>query len=234
MLTVSTYAGSVDKVNIATIMGYGCDVDETQPAAGGTRALLVEAAASLLAEGGPEAVTLRAVGARTGLSRSAAYRHFADKDELLAGAAAEGFRTLTARLREAHARGRTPRTRLGRMIDAYCAFALAEPAHYDLMLGPAARKDHPEVQEAALEALGMLVEAVADLQAAGDLPPGDPLRHAGLLWATAHGGVQLALVGIAGPAKGLDAPAVLTRRALDLLAAQAGAPSGSVRHVRNK
>ena len=51
--------------------------------AAATRQSLLEAAAELLDAGGPEAVTLREVGARTGVSRSAPYRHFADKDTLL-------------------------------------------------------------------------------------------------------------------------------------------------------
>jgi AcrR family transcriptional regulator len=51
--------------------------------AAATRASLLEAAGALLDAGGPEAVTLREVGARTGVSRSAPYRHFADKEALL-------------------------------------------------------------------------------------------------------------------------------------------------------
>jgi AcrR family transcriptional regulator len=51
--------------------------------AAATRQSLLEAAGALLDAGGPEAVTLREVGARTGVSRSAPYRHFADKEALL-------------------------------------------------------------------------------------------------------------------------------------------------------
>ena len=51
--------------------------------AAATRRSLLEAAGALLDAGGPEAVTLREVGARTGVSRSAPYRHFADKEALL-------------------------------------------------------------------------------------------------------------------------------------------------------
>ena len=51
--------------------------------AAATRRSLLEAASELLDAGGPEAVTLREVGARTGVSRSAPYRHFADKEALL-------------------------------------------------------------------------------------------------------------------------------------------------------
>jgi AcrR family transcriptional regulator len=51
--------------------------------AAATRQSLLEAAGALLDAGGPEAVTLREIGARTGVSRSAPYRHFADKETLL-------------------------------------------------------------------------------------------------------------------------------------------------------
>jgi AcrR family transcriptional regulator len=58
-------------------------VGKRSDAAAATRQSLLDAAGALLDEGGPEAVTLREVGARTGVSRSAPYRHFADKDTLL-------------------------------------------------------------------------------------------------------------------------------------------------------
>ena len=58
-------------------------VGKRSETAAATRQSLLDAAGVLLDEGGPEAVTLREVGARTGVSRSAPYRHFADKDTLL-------------------------------------------------------------------------------------------------------------------------------------------------------
>ena len=62
--------------------------------AAATRQSLLEAACALLDAGGPEAVTLREVGARTGVSRSAPYRHFADKDALLTALATNAVREL--------------------------------------------------------------------------------------------------------------------------------------------
>ncbi|HET6860934.1 MAG TPA: TetR/AcrR family transcriptional regulator [Streptomyces sp.] len=56
-----------------------------------TRRALLDAAAALLDLGGPEAVTLREVGARAGVSRGAPYRHFADKDSLLTAVATESW-----------------------------------------------------------------------------------------------------------------------------------------------
>src|SRR5215211_2917147 len=61
------------------------------------RALLDEALATIRAEG-VDAVTLREIGARLGVSRTALYRHFADKRALLTAVATEGFRTLCQQL----------------------------------------------------------------------------------------------------------------------------------------
>lgn len=57
-----------------------------------TRVALLEAASALLDAGGPEAVTLREVGARAGVSRTAPYRHFADKESLLTELATDAWR----------------------------------------------------------------------------------------------------------------------------------------------
>jgi AcrR family transcriptional regulator len=65
-------------------------MSRTESAAATRRALLDEAAA-LLDSGGPDAVTLREVGARAGLSRGAPYRHFAEKESLLTAIAAESW-----------------------------------------------------------------------------------------------------------------------------------------------
>src|SRR5262245_45006102 len=71
------------------------------------RALLQEALRTIHANG-VQALTLRAVGQQLGVSRTALYRHFADKSALLAAVAGEGFRTLREDLEEAwsrHGRG---------------------------------------------------------------------------------------------------------------------------------
>jgi AcrR family transcriptional regulator len=68
-------------------------MNRNESAAATRRALLAEAAV-LLDSGGPDAVTLREVGARAGVSRGAPYRHFADKESLLTAVAAEGWERL--------------------------------------------------------------------------------------------------------------------------------------------
>ncbi|RYZ27181.1 MAG: TetR/AcrR family transcriptional regulator, partial [Propionibacteriaceae bacterium] len=68
--------------------------------AAATGRALLEAASGLLDEGGPDAVTLRAVGSKAGVSRGAPNGHFADKDDLLAALAIRGWAQLAADLVE--------------------------------------------------------------------------------------------------------------------------------------
>ncbi|MDQ3996358.1 MAG: TetR/AcrR family transcriptional regulator, partial [Gemmatimonadota bacterium] len=68
---------------------------------GDLRRALVDAAIPLLRDGGPEALTLRAVARAAGVSQTAPYRHFADRAELVAAVAESGFRRLHARLVDA-------------------------------------------------------------------------------------------------------------------------------------
>lgn len=77
-------------------------------AAAATRRTLLDDAAALLDSGGPDAVTLREVGARAGLSRGAPYRHFANKESLLTAVAAEGWERIGDRMHALRTDSRLP------------------------------------------------------------------------------------------------------------------------------
>src|SRR5215207_8973688 len=98
------------------------------------RALIQEAVRTIQLEG-IEEVTLRAVGKRLGVSRTALYRHFSDKQALLAAVGREGFITLRDALTDAwerHGRGRPGFEAMG---IAYVRFAVTHPSHYRVMFG---------------------------------------------------------------------------------------------------
>jgi AcrR family transcriptional regulator len=158
-----------------------------------TRDALVEAAAGLLEEGGVSAVTLREVGRRAGVSHNAPYKHFTDKEDLLAAVAARDLRRSSSSSR----RARTNRTGLDvvtAMLRGYIRNALAHPELFKLTYGPW-RVGSPELAAAADVARSSFVEAVTAAQDDGDLPRGDPERLTALLLALAHGASDLALAG---------------------------------------
>ena len=171
---------------------------------GALRAALLDAATALLASDGVDAVTMRALAERTGVSRTAPYRHFANKDALLEAVAAEGFATLQALLHRftSSAPAATSRTserdHFAEMGAAYVRFADAHPAHYRLMYGrdALARSAHPDLHDAAEAAYAELVRMVADAQARGTVrSDAPPEQHAYIAWGLVHGLASLLVDG---------------------------------------
>ncbi len=156
---------------------------------GDLRAALLEAAREVLAKEGVEALTLREVARRAGVTHAAPYRHFADKEALLAAVATEGYLALTQSM-EAHVKPKKdPVQRLLAAGAGYVAFALAHPAHYRLMFGPGIQdfEAHPPLKAASDAAFGYLVERISQAQAAGGTRQGDTLGYAAAAWSMSHG-----------------------------------------------
>lgn len=157
---------------------------------GHLRAALIAAARALLDEGGPAAVGLREAARRVGVSPTATYRHFRDKDALLAAVAAEGFHDFAAALAEA-GRGAEPLSAMGA---AYVDFALARPGMFRLMFSPlmGQRALYPELHAASDEAFAVLRRGVQSRAAeSGDLDAG-----AIAAWSLVHGLSHLILDGV--------------------------------------
>ena len=160
------------------------------------RALLDEALATIRADG-VDGVTLREIGARLGVSRTALYRHFADKRALLTAVATEGFRTLREQLVTAWEAGGRGDAAFRSMGAAYVRFAVANPAHYRVMFGGFV---DPEVQDPGLAAeadgaFQALVDALATLQHDAVVRDDDTVLMARHVWALVHG---VAMLGIDG------------------------------------
>ena len=177
------------------------------------RALLLEAVRTIHAEGAA-ALTLRGVGDRLGVSRTALYRHFADKQALLDEVAAEGFRMLRAALQEAWGRG--GRAGFDAMGIAYVHFArgasVALPR--DVRRPRREARGPPADAEGADEsadAFQVLVDAIVAEQAAGRVRREDPQALALYIWAMVHGVAMLALDGLLPPP---TTPDVLARLAI--------------------
>lgn len=213
---------------------------------GDLRQALLQAGADLLEERGTDDISLRELARRAGVSHNAPYRHFPDRDALLDALAAEGFRSLDARMRATTAA--TPADRLAALGQAYVAAALERPGRFALMFrvtpSPAA---FPETAAAAPMLMRTFREAVAAV--AGD--PTDAVASA-TAWAAVHGLAHLLLQGhlgaatqarrATGPDAGAaDLVAAVTQRLASTLgserhdaAAAAPPPSGSPRDRRTR
>jgi AcrR family transcriptional regulator len=153
---------------------------------GDLRAALLRAAGDLLENQGIAALSLREAARRAGVSHNAPYRHFPDREALLAALAAESFAMLAERLR---AGGRE-------MGQAYVEFALEHPQRFRLMFGglvPSAT--HPELREQGRRAYELLESSFKEL--------GDDARFAAAAaWSLVHGLAHLLLDGHFSQAQG--------------------------------
>lgn len=188
---------------------------------GDLRRALLDAASGVLARDGAGALTLRGLASAVGVSRTAPYRHFADKDALLEAVAAEGFERLQAAVHAARGAGADTPEAFVRLAQTYVGFALEHPAHYRLMYGREAisRRQRPALQTAADALYDELVAALTEAQAAGVVREGAPGPLASVAWAQVHGLAMLLVEGqMEAPADTMALAALSARSLLDGLA----------------
>jgi len=160
---------------------------------GDLRDALIKAALSEAEQGGPEAISIKALAKRLGVSQPAPYRHFADREALLAAVTAEAFRQFTAMLRDAIAKP-SRRSKLSRLAQATLEFGLRRTGIYRLMFASrtmSCAAEGSELHAAAGETFALVLEAL-ESPAVGHLRE----RHALKIWAALHGIVMLAEQGM--------------------------------------
>ncbi len=150
----------------------------------------MRAALDLIAEKGPGGFTFAEAARSAGVSPAAPYRHFRDRDELLASVALRGFGQFETALSTAWDNGRPhPFTAFERLGRAYLAFARTEPAYYSAMFEAGVPLDaNPELRDAGDRAFAVLRTAAEALIAAIPLKARPPALMLALhVWALAHG-----------------------------------------------
>lgn len=135
--------------------------------------------------GGTGRLTLREAARRAAVSHSAPYRHFADKEAILAAVAADGFAQLSAWLRASRAGVSDDERRFIRTGLAYLRFARERRGYVAVMFGPEVAKSHtPELQQNANQAFTVLQEMATDV---GDLDGAEARRLGTVIWSFVHG-----------------------------------------------
>jgi AcrR family transcriptional regulator len=161
---------------------------------GNLREALIRAALELIARKGTAGFTFAEAARYAGVSPAAPYRHFRDRDELMASVALRGFEQFEAALARAWGGGRPDAfTALDRLGKAYLEFARAEPAFYSAMFeaGVPVAAD-PSLREAGERAFAVLrgaAEAISAAMPAATRPPA--LMVALHIWVMAHGVASL-------------------------------------------
>lgn len=161
---------------------------------GNLREALIKAALALIAEKGPAGFTFAEAARAAGVSPAAPYRHYRDRDALMADIAKRGFEEFEQKLSKAWSNGEPqPLKAFERLGRAYLDFARSEPAQYSAMfesgLSPIA---FPAVSLAADRAFGVLKDACAALIQTAPEGKRPPVMMVALhIWALSHGMASL-------------------------------------------
>ncbi len=170
---------------------------------GHLRAALIAAGLELAADGGPEALSLREVAKRSGVSPTAAYRHFANRDDLVMAVKAAVLARLGAALRAA-TRSRLPsgltdaeraRRRLIGIGQAYVEFATTNPGEYRVIFAEATFPSAAPSKESDESPYAILSEVLDQMAAAGAITPQRRENAELPMWALVHGLSSLIIEG---------------------------------------
>src|SRR6187551_489914 len=184
---------------------------------GNLKEALLQAALGLIAEKGPAGFTFADAARTAGVSAAAPYRHFRDRDDLLASIAQRGFEQFEAALASAWDDGRPDTvTAFMRVGKAYLAFARSEPAFYSAMFESGLPVDLSPALQAASERAFAVIRAAAERLAAlvpAGMPRPPAMMMALHIWSMSHGVASLF-------ARGDQARRKLPMSAEDLLEAE--------------
>lgn len=178
------------------------------------RRRILDAAQELFVSSGIEAVSMRALGARVGLTASALYAYFPAKIDLLRGLWWDALDDLHARMARLSASEADPIAAIREIGRAYVAFGLENPARFRVLFMADQGALAEELKAAGIthDAYRLLRERVAEAIGQGRLRPGDPDLCAQVLWAAAHGAVSLVNSSASFP---FVSPALLAATTLD-------------------
>jgi AcrR family transcriptional regulator len=168
---------------------------------GDLRRALIEAARRILEQEGLGALSLRAAAREAGVSQAAPYHHFADRDALLSAIAAEGFDGLAETMRARMQKTADASQALVAAGEGYVAFAIANPALFQIMFGASMKAPgaDPARLEAGARAYAALERAVTGAARSGGHDPQAIAIACLRAWSMAHGLAKLLVEGALDP-----------------------------------
>lgn len=188
---------------------------------GDLREALIDAGVKLLTEGGVEALSLRGAAQLAGVSHAAPYRHYRDKDALIAAIAERGFRLLSAKMRaQLEASGAR---KAGRKLIAlgvgYVMFGMEQPAYLQVIFGGARSREAmpPELVAAGAEAYLVLRNTVEAGINSGELAKAEVDDVTLACWSIVHGLSMLLIHGAVPKPETPQLEAALVERMLGVL-----------------
>lgn len=164
---------------------------------GNLRLALLNAAIELIKEVGVEKLSLRGIARTVGVSQTAPYRHFKDKNHLLADVAAQAFTELSERNRSLIKPDASAMDNIQTVAMDYLQYAIKNPEKYRLLFGNTVqnRRNYPRMIEAGEESFQILIDQVERGIESGEFISGCSLLLANTLWTQVHGAALLILDG---------------------------------------
>lgn len=169
---------------------------------GDLRQSLLTSTAEMITADGVDAISMRKLADKVGVSRTALYHHFEGKQALLCAIAEDGFIRQRQLLEQVlvSAADKSPREILREYVTTYLDFAVKNPAYYSLMFGREIWKSagvNDQLNDVARRAFKHYVDTIAHWQQQGVITDhSEPLRFAQVSWGTLHGLSRLMIDGI--------------------------------------
>ncbi|MCA9642419.1 MAG: TetR/AcrR family transcriptional regulator [Polyangiaceae bacterium] len=189
---------------------------------GSLRETLLDAGVELVAEAGIDALSLRELARRAGVSSAAPYRHFPDKDALLRGVAARGYQRFDQALGKVSKQcAETSALEAVQQLGvAYVRFAARNPNLFRLIFSPIGQASghDPELDKACRQSAEHLPRALMRLHEEGIATSISVQELTELAWALVHGVAMLYLDGLVGDGKPLSAEKAAERVTQHLVA----------------
>lgn len=150
---------------------------------------LLQAAEKLIEDTGLKGLTMRALGASAGVSRTAAYKHFSNKTDILCAIAKKGFIELQFIFESILKAYPGAEERIQTLFKSYYRFAMDNPSCYRLMYGQVIIEQDrtPELTQSAANAYKKAMQIISDGQGKGEIKKGNPVHLTNAAWAMLHG-----------------------------------------------